>query len=183
MQLADFDFVRLSENTEMLPFCSEDDDLNSFLIDDAKNYSAALMSVTYMFIDRKREQTIAYFSILNDKVAYDPMSKGIWNRINRHIRNNKRRHSYPSAKIGRLAVAKEYSHCGLGTQILDLVKAFLITEQKLGCRFLTVDAYANAIRFYQKNGFDFFTTLDYLDKTRLMYFDLKPFKDQQISNI
>ena len=47
-----------------------------------------------------------------------------------------------------------------------------------GCRFLTVDAYADAVSFYEnKVGFKFFTETDINDDTRLLYFDLKPFKD------
>ncbi len=177
MQLADFDFVQLTPDTTLLPFVSEDEDLNNFLMEDAKNYSADLMAVTYLFIDRQKQQTVAYFSLLNDKVAYDPQQKGFWNRINRHIPNNKRRRSYPSAKIGRLAVAKEYANEGIGSQIIEYVKYFMVTEPKLGCRFITVDAYSDATKFYEKNKFKYFTMLDTLDKTRLMYFDLKPFKD------
>ena len=173
----DFDFVQLTKETPLLPFVSEDEDLNNFLTEDAKNYSADLMAITYLFIDRKKQQIAAYFSLLNDKMAYDPREKNIWNRLNRLIPNNKRRRSYPSAKIGRLAVAKDYSHGGLGSQIIDYIKAFLVADPKLGCRFLTVDAYSNVTDFYRKNNFEYFTVLDTLDKTRLMYFDLKPFKD------
>ena len=72
MQLADFEFVQLTQDTDILPFLSEDEDLNNFLIEDAKNYSADLMAVTYLFIDKEKQQTVAYFSLLNDKVAYDP---------------------------------------------------------------------------------------------------------------
>ena len=43
---------------------------------------------------------------------------------------------------------------------------------------MTVDAYADATGFYENKGkFKFFTDLDKDDDTRLMYFDLKPFKD------
>ena len=177
MLLQDFDFVQLTEDTPLLPFVSEDEDLNNFLMEDSKNYSRDLMAVTYLFIDKQKQQTVAYFSLLNDKVAYDPREKGIWNRINRLIPNNKRRRNYPSAKIGRLAVAKEYAHEGLGSQIIDYIKYFMVTDPKLGCRFLTVDAYSNVTDFYRKNEFDFFTLTDTFDSTRLMYFDLKPFKD------
>lgn len=31
----------------------------------------------------------------------------------------------------------------------------MITENKTGCCFITVDAYATAVGFYQKNGFKF----------------------------
>ena len=90
-QLSDFEFVQLTQDTPLLPFVSEDEDLNNFLMEDAKNYSADLMAVTYLFIDKAKQKTVAYFSLLNDKVAYDPREKGIWNRINRLIPNNKRR--------------------------------------------------------------------------------------------
>ena len=66
------------------------------------------MAVTYLFIDQKKQQIAAYFSLLNDKRAYDPRERSIWNRINRLIPNQKRRRSYPSAKIGRLAVGTFY---------------------------------------------------------------------------
>ena len=177
MHLTDFDFVQLTEDMPLLPFVSEDKDLNNFLTEDAKNYSRDLMAITYLFIDRQKQQTVAYFSLLNDKMAYDPRNRSLWNRINRLIPNNKRRRSYPSAKIGRLAVAKEYAHNGIGSQIIEFIEAFLVKSPKLGCRFLTVDAYANATDFYRKNDFEYFTMLDTFDTTRLMYFDLKPFKD------
>ena len=41
-----------------------------------------------------------------------------------------------------------------------------------------IDAYADAVSFYEnKGGFKFFTETDINDDTRLLYFDLKPFKD------
>ena len=178
MHITDLEFIQLTKDTPLLPFASDDEDLNNFLMEDAKNYSADLMAVTYLFIDKKKQQIAAYFSLLNDKMAYDPRERSIWNRINRLIPNQKRRRSYPSAKIGRLAVSEDYSHGGLGSQILEFIEYFLVANPKLGCRFLTVDAYSNVTNFYRKNDFEYFTMLDTLDKTRLMYFDLKPFKER-----
>lgn len=178
MHITDLEFIQLTKDTPLLPFASEDEDLNNFLMEDAKNYSADLMAVTYLFIDKKKQQIAAYFSLLNDKMAYDPRERSIWNRINRLIPNQKRRRSYPSAKIGRLAVGKEYAHEGLGSQIIEFIEAMLVKKNMMGCRFLTVDAYSNATNFYRKNDFEYFTMLDTLDKTRLMYFDLKPFKER-----
>ena len=177
-QMKHFEFVPLAMDTPLLPFCCDDDDLNHFLTDDAKNYLNDLMAVTYLIVDTQNQKIAAYFSLLNDKVAYNPESKGIWNRINRHISNSKRRKSYPSVKIGRLAIGTEYAHNGLGSDILQEIKLTFAKGNRAGCRFLTVDAYAKATGFYQKNGFDFFTSLDALDTTRLMYFDLKSVKDR-----
>ena len=47
-----------------------------------------------------------------------------------------------------------------------------VTENKTGCRFLTVDAYLDAIPFYEKNGFRFMNIDDNDPHTRLMYYDL-----------
>lgn len=169
-------FIQLKEDTNLLPFDCGDEDLNNFLFEDAKRYLEDLMAVTYLFVDSTQKKTVAYFSLLNDKVAYNPESKSIWNRINRHIRNNKRRRSYPSVKIGRLAVSKEYAKSGLGSDILNEIKRTYATGNRAGCRFVTVDAYSKVTNFYLKNGFEFFTMTDVLDHTRLMYFDLKSVK-------
>ena len=176
MDTSSLQFIQLKEDTNLLPFDCGDDDLNNFLFDDAKRYLEDLMAVTYLLVDTKNQKTVAYFSLLNDKVAYNPESKSIWNRINRHIRNNKRRRSYPSVKIGRLAVSKEYTESGLGSDILNLVKKTYSDGNRAGCRFVTVDAYSKVTNFYLKNGFEFFTMTDVLDNTRLMYFDLKSVK-------
>ncbi len=178
IDLSRFKLRQVTADMSLLPFQCADKDLNDFLVQDAKNYLEEMMAVTYVIIDIDKNQIAAYFSLLNDKVAYDPQSKGIWNRINRHIHNNKRRRSYPSVKVGRLAVGEEYAHSGLGSDLLSLVKKQYAMGNRAGCRFLTVDAYRDATKFYEKNGFDYFTTLDVLDSTRLMYFDLKDIKDQ-----
>lgn len=169
--------VKLTRDTEIPSFHCCDEDLNGFLFDDAKNYYDDLMAVTYLFLDTDANKTMAYYSVLNDKVAYDPQNNSVWNKINRLIRNRKRRKSYPSMKIGRLAVAEEYIKNGIGSDILTYIKVKSVTNPECGCRFLTVDAYADATGFYQKNGFQYFTMTDALDSTRLMYFDLKPYKD------
>lgn len=178
IDISRFVLCPLTMVTPLLPFHCADKDLNDFLIQDAQNYYNEMMAVTYVFVDKDKQQIAAYFSLLNDKVAYDPQSKGIWNRINRHIHNNKRRRSYPSVKVGRLAVGEEYAKLGFGSRILDYIKNWYAKGNRAGCRFLTVDAYRDATKFYEKNGFDYFTTLDVLDNTRLMYFDLKDIKDQ-----
>lgn len=84
VNIKDLEFIQLSVNTALMPFHCVDDDLNNFLVEDAKNYLNDMMAVTYLFVDNGRQQIAAYFSLLNDKVAYDPQSKGVWNRNNRN---------------------------------------------------------------------------------------------------
>ena len=59
MDISSFDLFPLNEKTEILPFCCKDDELNNFLFDDAKNYFADLMAVTYLLVDRQAQKTVA----------------------------------------------------------------------------------------------------------------------------
>ena len=45
-------------------------------------------------------------------------------------------------------------------------------ENKTGCRFITVDAYHDAIPFYKNNDFQYLRKDEYDIVTRLLYFDL-----------
>lgn len=54
----------------------------------------------------------------------------------------------------------------------NYIKSMFVIENKESCRFLTVDAYLEAVPFYEKNGFRFLTAEDDDPHTRVMYFDL-----------
>lgn len=69
VNIKDLEFIQLSVNTALMPFHCVDDDLNNFLVEDAKNYLNDMMAVTYLFVDNGRQQIAAYFSLLNDKVS------------------------------------------------------------------------------------------------------------------
>ncbi len=85
--------VQLQQDTVIKPFESRDKDLNDFLFNDAKNYSVSLLATTYLIEDKN--ETIAYFSLLNDRILMDDEEKSIWNKINRLISNKKLRKGYP----------------------------------------------------------------------------------------
>jgi GNAT superfamily N-acetyltransferase len=165
------DIVKLEEDTEITSFESEDKDLNDFLRNDAKNYLKSLLAVTYLL--QIGDETVAYFSLSNDSLIKNDGDRPAWNRINRTISNDKRRRTYPAVKIGRSAIDRKYAGMGLGSRIILAIREIYNTPQQAGCRFLTVDAYRNALAFYQKNRFDFLTGHDINDDTRTMYFDLK----------
>lgn len=157
MKLENYTFLKLTENSNIRPFDCGDRDLNGFLFEDTIN-----------------NHTVAYFSLLNDKISSDPTAR--WNKLSRHISNNKRRKHYPAVKIGRFAVSREYSHQGIGSDIINYIKYLFTNGNRTGCRFITLDAYKDAIPFYEKSGFNFMTPKDENDKTRLMYYDLKNFQ-------
>ena len=173
-QLFDLDckIERLTADTAITPFDCGDDDLNNFLTEDAKNYLADLFTVTYLI--QTETNILAYFSLSNDRITRFDMDKSEWNKMSRNIANNKRKKSYPSVKLGRLAVEQKSANLGFGKLILYYIRETYANElQKAGCRFITVDAYAGVTDFYEKNGFKFMTKEDADKPTRAMYFDLK----------
>ena len=76
-----------------------------------------------------------------------------YNRFSRRFNNRKRLKSYPSVKIGRFAVAKNMKGKSVGSLLMKFIKTYFAFYNQTGCRFITVDAYSEAIPFYEKNGF------------------------------
>ncbi|MDE6262903.1 MAG: GNAT family N-acetyltransferase [Muribaculaceae bacterium] len=172
MDFSKFTFRQIETDTEIKSFDCGDDDLNDFLVSDAKNYLRAMMALTYLLEDNDESKTVAYYSLLNDKIVFDPEDKHFWNKLNRKISNKKRRKEYPAVKIGRLAVSKDYVGNRIGEAILLQIKHMFSTMRRSACRFITVDAYSAAIPFYEKCGFSFLSEKDKNSRTRAMYFDL-----------
>ncbi len=84
-------------------------------------------------------------------------SKSFFKKIKDKFGRPKHRSDYPAVKIGRFGVNRAYRHTDShwGSRTLDFIKYWMITENKTGCCFITVDAYATAVGFYMKNGFRF----------------------------
>ena len=168
--------VRLESDTEIGSFKCTDEDLNDFLLTEAKNYQKELLAVTYLVLDPDTDNIVAYYSLLNDQVRFTTENKKARNSINRHIPHSKQRTHYPAMKIGRLAVDQRYAHKGIGQFVIKLIMSTLAQRFPSGCRVLTVDAYADAVIFYERCGFRFFTETDAGEDTRLMYYDLRNFR-------
>ena len=171
MDFSKLNFIRLTQEHAIKPFDCEDSDLNEFLFEDSKNYLKDLFAVTYILEDKDR--TIAFFSLLNDKVSFkDTKSRTSWELFRETITGNTTLGSYPAMKVGRLGVSKEYKGNGVGRFILDYLKILFVSNNRTGCRCITVDAYCQSLAFYKKNDFIYLTTKDENKDTRLMYFDL-----------
>ncbi|MBL4561540.1 MAG: GNAT family N-acetyltransferase [Labilibaculum sp.] len=172
----DLRFIRLSKDTKIKPFVSGDPDLDSYLFDDAERYQEQLLSVTYILENDKN--TVAYFSLSNDRLLIaDMKSKTFWKKIASKIGlhfEKRNRKSFPAVKIGRLATHSDYQSKGIGDSIVSWIRQSFTDGNKTGCLFITVDAYNNerAIKFYEKNGFEFMTDNSENDKTRLMFTSL-----------
>ena len=150
-------FTRLEGNIPLPKFDCGDEDLNEFFHKDAIKWQEELMS-----------------------------PKSFWRKIKKNFPHQKHRNDYPAVKIGRFAVDKHFS-CQpehWGTKAMNFIKEWMVSDNKTGCCFLTVDAYPKAVTFYLKNGFKFLGNDEELryneflsnpnpETTIAMYFNLK----------
>ena len=165
---------KMDENETVATFDCGDEDLNGFILTDAPLYRKEKLAVTYIVTEKTdNNKTVAFFSLSNDRISISDFdNKTRYNRFSRRFNNHKRLKSYPAAKIGRLAVHTSAKGMNIGSTLLGFIKRYFTADNKTGCRFITVDAYAAAIPFYLRNGFVPLNDEDADEPTRLLYFDL-----------
>ena len=168
---------RLQENETIKSFDCGDEDLNDFIMNRADDYHKAMLSVTYVFEHKASGKIIGYFSLANDKISIDDFGNNTeFNRFRKkRFTNEKRIRSYPSVKICRLGIDNDFRGFGVGTKLINFIKLFYSKDNKAGCRFLTVDAYHNAVAFYERNMFQILRDDD--RKTHLLYYDLNEMRN------
>jgi len=90
MDLSEFSFTRLSSEHQLKPFDCNDADLNDFFFNEAKNYQEGLLAVTYLI--ETKEETVAFFSLLNDKIAMEDFDTNSqwYKKISNRLPQNKR---------------------------------------------------------------------------------------------
>ena len=163
--------VRLTLTHELSDFDCGDNDLNSFLINDAK--PSLELRIANTFILEDHGQIVAFFCLLNDKVSKDEIIGSRWKKIKRNFPKDKQFHSYPTIKIGRFAVSSRYHGRNIGSDLMSMVKTMLNNNREYSAfRYITVDAYLSAVPFYEKNGFIHLTKKDEDEHTRLMFYDM-----------
>ena len=170
---------RLESTDRIESFDCGDEDLNDYILNQSHLFKAEKLAVNYTLQSiTNPHDIVAFFSLSNDKISItDFDSKTIYNKFSRRFQNRKRLKSYPSVKIGRFAVSNCMKGKSLGSFLMMFIKTYFVLYNKTGCRFITVDAYCDAIPFYEKNGFIPLNEDDVHDKTRLLYFDLNDVSD------
>jgi len=171
-----FIFSRITDFSWFADFDCSQGDLNDFIQNDASKHRSELIAETYSYSYKFEDGTclpLAFVSLSNDTIKRESLSKKALKKIPRGLRYE----ALPAVKIGRLGVMKEFHNMDVGTALVNLLKQLFTTENRTGCRFMTVDAYNDqrVLSFYQKNGFDFYYDEDVSEDTRIMFFDLKTF--------
>lgn len=162
------ELVLLTPRSFIRPFDCGDDDLNSFLMEDAKSHFESRLAFTYILQDEI--ETIAYFSLLNDKILRKNSTGSSWEIIRNLFPQEIRYGSFPAVKIGRLAVSKSFQYKNR-SKLLSFIKIDLLKSPRSAFRFLTVDAYSDAVGFYERNGFVEMQP-GRNGQTSIMYFDM-----------
>ena len=173
----DFEIHILQDKERIKSFDCGDDDLNDFILNTAPLYKSAMLAETFVVEDR-HGKVLAYFSLATDKITLSEFEdKTEFNRFRKkNFPNEKRLKAYPAVKICRFAVDVSARNLHLGSSLIQYIKWKVLTEIEIGCRYLTVDAYLDAIPFYIKNDFNILTQSDEQDQhTRLLFFDMKRF--------
>ena len=187
------DFLFRRYNKELagkLPaFDCGDEDLNAFFQEDAFNYDAQLLGRSYCFLSALEGDIAAIFTLSNSAIRVAELPNNAKRKLVKLIPWVKQGRNYPAVLIGRLGVNQKYRNKKIGSQIIDFIKAwFLSDHNKTGCRFIVVDAYnkKDVLHFYSNdnNNFSFLfkeesqekmynsIPADEALKTRQMYFDL-----------
>ena len=185
----------LSEYCSLLPLTGEianfscgDSDLDDFFHHHAVKYEQQLLGKSYCYhLDGDSSVIVCAFTLSNSSIESRNLPNNRRRKLTENIPHEKSLSSYPATLIGRLGVAKEFSGKGIGTELMELIKLFMLLSTNLtACRYLTVDAYNNvpALKFYEANGFKTLFSSEKQEKefiglppetelkTRLMYFDL-----------
>lgn len=172
-------YRRLGVDSSVKSFDCGDEDLNNFILNDAPLFYKVRLSTTYVLEDADTTEVIGYFSLAHDRISLtDFPSNSSYNRFRKkYFAQGKMFKSYPAVKICRLATTVSHRGQGLGRLIVNMVISSYQQDNRAGCRFITVDAYANAIPFYLNLGFTPLSKEDEGAETRLLYFDLRQLEE------
>ncbi len=140
--------------------CGEDPDMDEFFQKDALTYARRRIGKSYCFrLEEDARKIVACFTLSNDSIRIWDLGSSKKNAMWKELTNREKMLSrFPGVLIGRLAVSKDYSGQGVGSEIIDFIKLwFLSEENKTGCRLAIVDAKnkPNVLKFYEKNGFKY----------------------------
>ena len=174
-----FQIRKLKKDEIVSSFDCGDEDLNDFILNESQLYRKARLAVSYVIERIDNKQVIGFFSLANDRVSIsDFENKTEFNKFRKkRFVNDKRIKSYPAVKICRLAIDQYAKGMSLGTFILDFIKTYFVVDNKTGCRFITVDAYLNAVPFYLKNNFLPLSQDSESEHTKLLFFDLEEIEE------
>ncbi len=134
----------LDASDRTVEFCCGEKGIDEFIRKEAWEFQKERLGVTYLF---KREGELVGFVTLS-MADLKRAKMDVGDRLAIGIEN------YPALLIGQLAVCKQMQSQDVGTFLCDfcLDRALRFSE-RIGCRFIVVNAIESAIGFYRRYGF------------------------------
>lgn len=173
----------LTSSLDLTPFDCGNHDLNDFIANNALDYQRQhIAQTTCILYDGN---IVAYYTLACDALYLSnkekrksgiPFVKGHYD-------------TYPAIKICRMACINSFKKNRIGSYLIKLIIGKVYTlnsENRIACRFITVDAYPGAHKFYEKQGFVYNLHPNYLVKTKQSLTDrarkaLARFKGEEIA--
>jgi hypothetical protein len=148
------------------------DDLNEFFQKDALSQKQELLNETFALYEVTEESDcpVALISLCNDAIRKESIIAFLG------FKGTKKEYPfYPAVKLARFGVVKDLRGKCIGTHAINMIKELFLTNNRTGCRLVTVDAYNRdeVLNFYRKNDFEFFSDKDKNKQQRSMFYDLK----------
>ena len=143
---AELTVTRLTRGFDVASFDCGDADLNEFLKNDSFKHDANGVAKTFVCLYQNKP--VGFFSICADAIRLSQDEKiSSFGEIKPYA-------DYPAIKIARLGVDKNFQSKSIGSFMVSLIigKAIALSRD-VGCRFVTVDAYAQQVGFYKKCRF------------------------------
>ncbi|NWF97254.1 MAG: GNAT family N-acetyltransferase [Candidatus Thorarchaeota archaeon] len=128
----------------MSGFYCKNEDINDFIHHEAKDFQNERLGVSYLF--RYDGELVGFVTLSMADLRKE--------RMGSEDRLQVGKENYPALQIGQLAVCDGFEGRGIGTFLCDfsLGKAYEFSE-KVGCRFLVLNAKREVMPFYEKYGF------------------------------
>lgn len=142
---------KLSEIYDLSIFDCGDDDINSFLKNDALNYQKENLATTTLFIyvNESTEKIMGFCTLASDciKLKEDEI-------LSLAKQTQSKPREFPAIKLARFGRDKEFKKNNVDEFILKYVIGLVLNKNEdIGVRFLTLDAYENKVSYYEQYGF------------------------------
>ena len=144
-----YKFETLTSNHDLNNFECTSKDLTEFLKKDALKQQENKLNLTKLITCDN--EIIGYFSLLTDAIPLKNIrEKSTKYDIKNQLSIKSKNKLLPAIKIGRFAIDKRYSGNGIGSDVLlnILYNIKNISENSVGLRFVVVEGYAKAYKFY-----------------------------------
>ena len=178
--------VVLSEEQVISGFDCGNADLNDFFNHDAIEYKRQMLSQTCFFTHKSSGDVVCAFSFSASSIKTADLPGSRRKKVKEYVPREKSLKAYPGILIGRLGVSKDFSGQGAGSQLIQFIRDFCLSNFPDFVRYLLVDAYNEpaVIGFYQKNKFTTVFSTEEQEKesykqkpdetlhTRFMFYDM-----------